>query len=124
VETEVMTIADITRLQRDDTERLERAQARLTQARQAHAHIQSRYGDDQGATATAVRAQQDAEARAQRLAERKRLQQEEARWASTATPLMELSRLLDGLTAAALIAAGYHQHHRGAWGKRRHGTQG
>jgi hypothetical protein len=69
-------------------------------------------------------AQQDAEARAQRLAERKRLQQEEARWASTAAPLTELSRLLDGLTAATLIAADYHQHHRGAWRKRRHGTQG
>jgi hypothetical protein len=67
-------------------------------------------------------AQQDAEARAQRLAERKRLQQEEARWASTAALLTELSRLLDGLTAAALTAAGYHQHHRGAWRKRRHGT--
>ncbi len=69
-------------------------------------------------------AQEDAEARAQRLAERQRLQQETARWASTATPLMELSRLLDGLTAAALIAAGFHQHHRGAWRKRRHGTHG
>jgi hypothetical protein len=69
-------------------------------------------------------AQQDAEARARRLAERERLQQEEARWASTAAPLTELSRLLDGLTAATLIAAGYHQHHRGAWRKTRHGTQG
>jgi hypothetical protein len=69
-------------------------------------------------------AQRDADARAQRLAERKRLLHEAARWASTAAPLTELSRLLDGLTAAALIAAGYHQHHRGAWRKRRHGTQG
>ena len=68
-------------------------------------------------------AQQDAETRAQRLAERERLQHEAARWASTGAPLSELSRLLDGLTAAALIAAGYHQHHRGAWRKRRHGTQ-
>ena len=67
-------------------------------------------------------AQQDVGARAQRLAERKRLQQEDARWTSTAAPLTELSRLLDGLTAAALIAAGYHQHHRGAWRKCRHGT--
>jgi hypothetical protein len=68
-------------------------------------------------------AQQDAEARAQRRAERKRLQQEEARWASTAAPLEELSHLLDGLTAAALFTAGYHQHHRGAWRKRRHGAR-
>ena len=67
-------------------------------------------------------AQQDVEARAQPLAERKRLQQKAARWASTVEPLMQLSQLLDGLTATALIAAGYHQHHRGAWRKRRHGT--
>jgi hypothetical protein len=69
-------------------------------------------------------ARQDAEARAQRLAERERLQHEAARWASASTPLKELGQLLDGLTAATLIAAGYHQHHRGAWRKRRHGTQG
>jgi hypothetical protein len=69
-------------------------------------------------------AQQDAEERAQRLAEREQLQYEATRWASAAAPLTQLSQLLDGLTAAALIAAGYHQHHRGAWRKRRHGTQG
>src|SRR3954464_690236 len=67
-------------------------------------------------------AQQDAEERAQRLAERQRLQREAAQWVSAAAPLTQLSQLLDGLTAAALIAAGYHQHHRGAWRKRRHGT--
>ena len=67
-------------------------------------------------------AQQDAEERAQRLAERERLQHEAARWASAAAPLRQLSQLLDGLTAATLISAGYHQHHRGAWRKRRHGT--
>jgi hypothetical protein len=69
-------------------------------------------------------AQQDAETRAQRLAERERVQHEAARWAAAAAPLNDLSQLLDGLTAAALIAAGYHQHHRGAWRKRRHGTYG
>ena len=67
-------------------------------------------------------AQQDVEARAQRLAERERLKREAAQWASATAPLTDLSRLLDGLTAAALIAAGYHQHHRGAWRKRRNGT--
>jgi hypothetical protein len=69
-------------------------------------------------------AQQDAEERAQRLTERERLQHEAARWASATAPLMQLSQVLDGLTAAALITAGYHQHHRGAWRKRRHGTHG
>jgi hypothetical protein len=69
-------------------------------------------------------AEQDAEVRAQRLAARERLQHEATRWASAAAPLNELSQVLDGLTAAALIAAGYHRHHRGAWRKRRHGTHG
>ena len=69
-------------------------------------------------------AQQDAEGRAEKLAEQEHLHHEAARWASTAAPLTELSRLVDGLTAAALIAAGYHQHHRGEWRKRRNGTQG
>jgi hypothetical protein len=69
-------------------------------------------------------ARQGAEARAERLAERERLQADESRWAEVVTPLQELSQLLDGLAAASLIAAGYHQHHRGAWRKRRHGTQG
>jgi hypothetical protein len=68
-------------------------------------------------------AQYDAEERAQRLAERERLQIEATRWSSATASLLQLSQLLDGLTAAALIAAGYHQHHRGAWRRRRHGTQ-
>ena len=62
----------------------------------------------------------DAEERAQRLAERERIQNEEARWTAATAALVELSQLLDGLTAAALISAGYHQHHR-EWRKRRHG---
>jgi hypothetical protein len=57
---------------------------------------------------TELAAQQDAETRAQRLAERERLQQEATRCASATAPLTEMSQLLDGLTAAALIAAGYH----------------
>jgi hypothetical protein len=69
-------------------------------------------------------AEQDAEVRAQRLAERERLQHESARWASATASLSQLSQVLEGLTAATLIAAGYHQHHRGAWRKRRHGTLG
>jgi len=69
-------------------------------------------------------AQHDAEARAQRLAERERLQHEATRWAFAVAPLLQLSEFLDGLAAAALITAGYYQHHRGAWRKRRHGTQG
>jgi hypothetical protein len=69
-------------------------------------------------------AQQDVEERAQRLAERDRLQHEASRWTAAVAPLKQFSQLLDGMTAAALIAEGYHQHHRGPWRKRRYGTQG
>src|SRR4051794_19600029 len=67
-------------------------------------------------------AQQDAEQRQQRLTERQRLHHEMTRQAPAAAALEQLAQILDGLTAAALIAAGYHQHHRGTWRKRRHGT--
>ena len=93
-----------------------------TRSRKVHSRIIREYVGT-GLVAE-LAAQQDAEARAQRLAERERLQHEATRWASITAPLNELSQLLDGMTSAALIAAGYHQHHRGAWRKRRHGTHG
>ncbi len=34
-------------------------------------------------------------------------------------PLIELDELVDLLVAAALVVAGYHQHNRGQWRKRR-----
>jgi hypothetical protein len=91
-----------------------------TRSRKVYGHIIREYVGT-GLVAE-LAAQQDAEARAQRLAERERLQREAARWTAIAAPLKELSHLLDGLIAAAFIISGYHQHHRGAWRKRRHGT--
>lgn len=68
-------------------------------------------------------AQWDAAQRQQRLADRERVQEDAARWDAAAAPLEQLGQLLDGLSAATLIAAGYHQHHRGVWRKRRHARQ-
>jgi hypothetical protein len=51
-------------------------------------------------------ARQDAEARAERLAKREWLQAEVTRWAAVAAPVELVSHLLDGLTAATLIATG------------------
>ena len=92
-----------------------------TRSRKAHGRIIREYVGT-GLIAE-LAAQHDAEERAQRRLEHARLQHEAARWTAAAAPLLQLSQLLDGLTAAALIAAGYHQHHRGAWRKRRHDTQ-
>ena len=87
-----------------------------TRSRKVHGGIVREYvGTGRFAELTA---QQDAEERAQRLAERERLQQDAARWAATTAPLTEFSQQLDALTAATLISAGYHQHHR-EWRKRR-----
>ena len=48
----------------------------------------------------------------ERHAERERLRGAEA-------PLLDLCELTDALTRAALLAAGFRQHDRGAWRKRR-----
>src|SRR5688572_19518966 len=41
--------------------------------------------------------------------------------ATAITPLLELVTLTDLLLKAALAAAGYHRHDRGAWRRKRHG---
>jgi hypothetical protein len=61
-------------------------------------------------------ARRDAEERAERIVERERLQHEVERWAAAAARLAHLSQSLDGMTAAVLTAAGFHQHHRGPEG--------
>jgi hypothetical protein len=48
--------------------------------------------------------------------ERRRVRDELAALAAALAPLNELADLL---TAAALLAAGFHRHHRGPWRKRR-----
>ena len=57
------------------------------------------------------RLQREAAAR-ERLAEQARQREAEA-------PLVRLCAASDVLTRAALLAAGFHQHHRGQWRRRR-----
>jgi hypothetical protein len=68
-------------------------------------------------------AAEDAAQRRQRADERAALQAAEAQLAGPVAALAEFETLLDRLTAALLVGAGYHRHHRGDWRKRR-GPQG
>jgi hypothetical protein len=45
------------------------------------------------------------------------------RWQTGAAPLQQLIAVSDLLVRAALLAAGFHQHERGAW-RRKHGHSG
>src|SRR5262245_54697650 len=64
-------------------------------------------------------AQMDAIERQQRQAERDAERAERAELEALDAPLNELNDLADLLARTALIAAGYRQHQRGEWRKRR-----
>jgi hypothetical protein len=57
--------------------------------------------------------------RLERAVARRQRQEQQQRLLDAEAPLLELCSLADGLARAALLAAGYHQHDRGAW-RRRH----
>jgi hypothetical protein len=61
----------------------------------------------------------DALCQARRRLEEERAREESARWELADAPLLRLERCTDLLVRAALVLPGYHQHHRGAWRKRR-----
>ena len=67
----------------------------------------------------AVAAKLDAHQRAERVAWAEATGAERARLAEAEAPLAELCTLTDALTKGALLLAGYHQHHRGEWRRRR-----
>ncbi len=62
----------------------------------------------------------DALRRADRLAESEARRAEQARWREALAPLLELSRAADLLARTALLAAGFHQHSRSSWRRKRH----
>src|SRR5262249_28117638 len=64
-------------------------------------------------------AQMDILERQKRQAERAEQQAERAELEALDRPLNALNDLADLLACAALLAAGYHQHKRGEWRKRR-----
>jgi hypothetical protein len=61
----------------------------------------------------------DALRREGRRARAAALQAERARWEAARAALRRFAAGADLLTRAALLAAGYHQHDRGAWRRRR-----
>ena len=61
----------------------------------------------------------DAHQRQERDKDRAALAAERARLETLDAPLNELSELAELLARAALLAAGFHQHKRGEWRKRR-----
>src|SRR5262249_6589699 len=72
-----------------------------------------------GGTIGQLAAQLDAIEREQRATACELLKAEREEIAALDAPLTELNELADLLVQAALVAAGYHQHHRGHWRKRR-----
>ncbi|MBM3983698.1 MAG: hypothetical protein FJ304_26195 [Planctomycetes bacterium] len=72
-----------------------------------------------GGAPGALVARLDADERARREAERDAVRAESEAAAALDTALAELDELADLLTRAALAAAGYTQHRRGEWRKRR-----
>ena len=63
----------------------------------------------------------DAQARAERETEMAARQAEQERMEAAIAPLEEFYDSVETLTRASLLLAGYHQHHRGEW-RRRRGT--
>jgi hypothetical protein len=62
----------------------------------------------------------DALAREKRAAETAEVRAERDRLAALDAALTSLDELADDVAAGAMLAAGYHRHHRGPWRKRRH----
>src|SRR5262249_21954853 len=62
---------------------------------------------------------QDAQRRARRQAQAADRRAEQAAWQQADAALARFCTLVDQLVRSALMAAGYHQHDRGPWRKRR-----
>src|SRR5262245_35854363 len=73
-----------------------------------------------GGAAGEQAAAEDARRRAQRQAAAAAQRAEQDRWDEATRTLRDLCDLSDLLVRAALLAAGFHQHARGAWRRKRH----
>ena len=63
----------------------------------------------------------DAQKQRAREAEWARRRRERGRWEADTETVQRLIEVSDLLVEAALLAAGFHQHERGAWRRRMHG---
>lgn len=76
-----------------------------------------------GPAAEAAAAEVD-QRRKERVERAKSLMTDEAAHAAASAPLVELEGLTDLLVRASLTLAGYRQHDRGEWRRRRHNQEG
>jgi len=96
-----------------------------TRGNRAYYYTAERVGDDVvkryvgSGTVAELAAQLEAATRAQTVASACKQQQERDELALLDDSLAPLNDLADTLTAALLVAAGFHRHHRGSWRKRR-----
>jgi hypothetical protein len=63
----------------------------------------------------------DAQKQREREAQWARRRQERGRWDAKTETVQRLIEVSDLLVRAALVAAGFRQHQRGAWRRRKHG---
>lgn len=62
---------------------------------------------------------EDAQKRAEQLALNQRRKDDQAAWQRSVQPLDQLAAVAGTLMKGTLVAAGYHQHDRGEWRRRR-----
>lgn len=85
--------------------------------------VRRRYLGSEQSPAAQLAATQDAQRRAQRQTDRVARLAERERQEAAEAPLRQLCEQTDMLMKAALLAAGFHQHDRSNWRRKRHGCQ-
>ncbi len=98
-------------------ERRERGGLYYTRSRKVNGKVVREYIG--GGLLGELAAQMDADTRQRREEESAALREDKQRTAELEEPIDELCESTDLLVKAALLAAGYHQHNRGEWRKRR-----
>jgi hypothetical protein len=91
-----------------------------TRSKRANGRVVREYVGAAGDPLVELVAAADALRRGDRRAAAEARRAEEASWREALAPLLELCRAANVMARAALLAAGYRQHARSAWRKRRH----
>ena len=91
-----------------------------TRSKRANGRVVREYVGAAGDPLVELVAAADALRRGDRRAAAEARRAEEASWREALAPLLELSRAVDVVVRAALLAAGYHRHSRSTWRRRRH----
>lgn len=100
-------------------ERRERGGRYYTRSRKVDGRVLREYAGPEGSPLAEFAAQMDEEDRQRREEEARAWREEKERLEALEAPIEELCEAAEILIHAALVAAGYHQHKRGEWRKRR-----